>query len=122
MSAVCAEFVAEAFAVRTAAHLAHLSAKTYAIHIALNEFYDEMLEQADRFAEVAKGVGGKPIPYPSKTPPDHSDPIALLENFEDCIEEYAEKLADIESLALNNILAELLAVTQQALYKLRFLK
>ena len=122
MTSSCSKFVAKAFAVRTAAHLAHLGARTYATHIALNEFYEEMLEQVDKFAEVAKGAEGKPASYPRETPPDHSDPIELLENFEEMVEEYADELKDIESLALNNILAELLAITQQALYKLRFLK
>jgi hypothetical protein len=38
-----AEFIARAFAVRTAAHLAHLQSRSYAEHVALGGFYDSLV-------------------------------------------------------------------------------
>ena len=42
----CQTFVARAFAVRTAAHVAHLTTTSYAQHIALDEFYTALLLDA----------------------------------------------------------------------------
>ncbi len=39
-----AELVARCFAARTAAHFAHLKSKGYACHMALNEFYDSIVD------------------------------------------------------------------------------
>lgn len=42
-----AEFVARSFAVRTAAHLAHLQSRSYAEHVALGGFYDSLIDLVD---------------------------------------------------------------------------
>ena len=53
-------------------HLWHLQTKSYAVHMALNGYYDAIRDEADRFAEACMGykdirlkaVGGlKFIPY-----------------------------------------------------------
>lgn len=46
------------FNARTNAHIAHLQTKSYAEHVALNSFYDEVIDLADRFAESAQGTTG----------------------------------------------------------------
>ena len=51
-----AEFVARAFAARTAAHLAHLKSRSYAAHMALEGFYEDIIDVADRFCEVYQGL------------------------------------------------------------------
>lgn len=48
----------------TAAHVAHLSTTSYAAHKALNEYYDEIIDLADRFAESWMGLNdGKRISF-----------------------------------------------------------
>lgn len=47
--------VSNLFKVRDDAHKAHLSTTDYAEHIALNEFYDELLDLTDRYAEAVQG-------------------------------------------------------------------
>lgn len=115
----CPQFIVDSFAVRTAAHLAHLSTTSYAQHVALNEFYDAMLGLTDRYAEVYMGMNTviKSWPAPATVP---TVPIALLEYYLDLIVEEAGE--DHESEALANILAELEELTSQTLYKLRTLK
>ena len=44
---------------RTYAHLAHLKTPSYAEHVALNDFYDAVVDQADCLAEAAQGKYGK---------------------------------------------------------------
>ncbi len=115
----CPQFIVDSFAVRTAAHLAHLSSTSYAHHKALNKFYDDLLDLVDSYAEVYMGMNTviKTWPAPASVP---TAPVALLEYYLDLIVE--ETGEDHESEALANILAELEALTAQTLYKLRTLK
>jgi len=117
----CPAFVAECFALRTAIHFAHLSSKSYAEHVALGDFYDELLTLTDKYAEVYMGLT-KQVPvtgWPSTDIPSGT-PVAMLEEFlEDIAEEEGEN-SDHQSLL--NILAEMEELTAQTLYKLRNLK
>lgn len=54
-----ASIVARLFADRTYAHNAHLKTSSYAVHKALNKFYDEVVDLADDLAEIAQGKYGK---------------------------------------------------------------
>ena len=46
------------FEARTKSHLAHLQTKSYAQHIAFNEFYDGIVGLTDSFAEAFQGRYG----------------------------------------------------------------
>lgn len=117
----CPRFIVETLAVRTAAHLAHLSSRSYAQHAALGDFYDALVPLVDKYAEVYTGLEGKIPTYPKVSPPDHSDPLALVEVYLGVVK--AETREDAKgSQALLNILAELEELTAQTLYKLKFLK
>lgn len=52
-----AKVVSMLFNARTNAHIAHLQTKSYARHMALNEFYDGILGIADSFAEASQADG-----------------------------------------------------------------
>jgi len=114
----CAAFIAQSFAVRTAAHLLHLSTTSYAQHVALNSFYDGLVPLIDSYAETYQGENGLIKSYPSKTPPTDSA-LALLEDY---LELVREEQKDDTSEAMMNILAEIEQLTSTSLYKLRFLK
>lgn len=117
----CPEFISNSFAVRTAAHLAHLSSRSYAQHVALGDFYQLLVPLVDKYAEVYTGLEGKIPTYPKVPPPAHDDPGALLSVYLNLVK--AETREDAKgSQALLNILAELEELTAQTLYKLRFLK
>lgn len=114
----CPAFIAQSLAVRTAAHLLHLSSKSYAQHIALGEFYEALVGRVDAYAEVYMGIEGRIATFPAVLPPKGA-PIDVLEDYLDTVQAEAEE--DHDSEALKNILAEIEALTAQALYKLRFL-
>jgi len=115
----CPTFIAECFALRTAIHFAHLSSKSYAEHIALDEFYTSLLELTDKYAEVYMGLTKQVTSWPTVELPAGT-PVELLEEFlEDITEEESE---DADSQSLLNILAEMEGLTALTLYKLRNLK
>lgn len=53
-----AKLISLLFNARTNTHIAHLQTTSYAQHKALNEFYDGVVDLADRFAESSQGSIG----------------------------------------------------------------
>ena len=115
----CPEFIVQSFAVRTAAHLLHLSSKSYAQHVALGDFYEALSDLTDKYAEVYMGLENQVTSWPSKTPPLGA-PVEVLSAY--LLSVRKEQKEDNDSQALLNILAEMEELTAQTLYKLRFLK
>ncbi len=115
----CARFIAEGLAVRTAAHLLHLSSASYAQHMALGEFYEGLGDLIDKYAEVCMGLEDRVKTWPT-VPNPIDTPIDLLSDFLASVKE--EMREDRGSQSLMNILAEIEELTARTLYKLRFLK
>ncbi len=109
------ELIARCFAARTAAHLAHLKTRSYACHVALNEFYDAVVEKTDAFAECYQGVFGVIQSYPTTPiPAGEVGPIKELRGW----------LVDNRAAAargqreLENLIDEITAVCDRAIYKI----
>lgn len=115
----CSKFIAQSLAVRTAAHLQHLSSASYAQHVALGDFYEGLNDLVDKYAEVYMGLESRVTSWPTITVPTEA-PVELLTDYLDLIKD--EFTEDRESQALLNILAEIEELTARTLYKLRFLK
>lgn len=60
-----AELFARCRAASTAAHFAHLLTSSYSEHVALNTFYEEIIDLADAFAETFIGRYGKFDSFPN---------------------------------------------------------
>lgn len=63
------QLVAKTFASRNAAHLQHWRTSSFSEHMALNEFYDELIDLVDNLVEAYQGAFGligavdvKPVP------------------------------------------------------------
>lgn len=117
----CAAFVSHTFAVRTAAHLAHLTSTSYAQHMALGEFYEGVIPLIDKFAEVYTGYEQEIPRYPRVATLDYDDPLELVEDYLTLTRQEMKGSAK-NSQALLNILAEIEELADQTAYKLRFLK
>lgn len=114
------ELVARLFAARTAAHFAHLKTRSYAQHMALESFYEAIVDIADRFCEVYQGLFGLVESFP-EVPVSAQDPLEFLVDLTDWLRENRESSAQGET-CLQNIVDEAIAETARAVYKLRFLK
>lgn len=127
------ELVARCFAARTAAHFMHLQTASYAAHVALNEFYDAIIPATDDFIECYQGVYGKVDEYPAvKVATGLPVPMLrvlrewVVDNREECCESHDEDAEhaegdDPDCTELANLIDNILAVIDRALYKLKFL-
>ena len=115
------ELVMRLFHARTTAHVLHLKSRSYAQHVALNEFYDGVVPLADSFAEVYQGEYGLIDSFPAKYTPV-MDPIPFVKDLADWIQDNRYECAGKEDTHLQNIIDEMVALTREAEYKLTFLK
>ena len=71
MATSAALFVGRLFLARDVAHSTHLNTRSFSKHSALNTFYDEVIDLADKFAEAYQGrhglIGPIAIPAAKKT-------------------------------------------------------
>jgi len=54
----CNDFIGMLFLARDVTHSVHLNTRSFSKHMALNTFYDEIIELADGFAEAYQGRYG----------------------------------------------------------------
>jgi DNA-binding ferritin-like protein len=114
-----AVFVSTLLHSATNAHFMHLQTDSYAEHVALGEYYDEIVELVDNFAEAYQGKYDKIKTYPddfhlAKTPQKY------LKSLCDFVEEIRKELP--KDTPLQNIIDEIAQLIDSTLYKLRFLK
>ena len=112
------------FLAREYAHRAHLRVTgpgSYAKHVALGEFYDEIIDNADSLTEAYQGRHDIiDIPYLPML--EEEDPVKALEQLLDDVEKIRYDAIDKKDTALQNIVDESVATFLSALYKLRKLK
>ena len=117
----CANFIGTLFLARDVAHSTHLNTRSFAKHSALNTFYDEVIELADKFAEAYQGkyglIGGINLQPAKKT----ANIVEFLQEQADEIEANRYKVVDKECTPLHNIIDEILGLYYGTLYKLKFL-
>ncbi len=114
-----AEIVSIAFLSREQAHREHLRTGSYAAHVALQEFYDAVVEKADAFAEVYQGTYGALGGVPYRAAEKGKIDVVLenhLEGIEDARKAFGKSPCD---RPLDNLLDDLSALYARALYKLR---
>lgn len=114
--------VQKLFESRQVTHNVHLQTKSFAMHKALNGFYDDILDLTDSLIETYQGQYGLLSDYKLDVPSIKPDGII----------NYLEEAAEIFKLGhnsfeekdthLHNILDEIVGLTYQTLYKLKFLK
>lgn len=114
------EFLALLFFSRDFAHKAHLNTDSYAIHMALNSFYEEIIPLADEFAETWMGrklekIGDIPY-FDLKT----SDPLSTLQKHLSVIQKNRDFIG--QDTVLSNIIDEIEQLYSSTIYKLKFLK
>jgi hypothetical protein len=109
------------FLCRNVAHSVHLNTRSYSKHVALNTFYDSVIDHADAFAEAYQGrhglIGPIAIPAAKKT-------TNIIEFLQDQLAEIEKGRYDVcekTDTPIQNIIDEIIGLYLSTLYKLRFL-
>jgi hypothetical protein len=114
-----AEFVAHLLHSSTVTHFMHWSTTSYAKHIALGEYYVQIIELVDQFAEAYMGKYDQLKNFPDEFHAE-KNPVKYLENMKDFVEESREELP--QDSELQNLVDEIADLINSTLYKLRFLE
>jgi hypothetical protein len=105
----------------TAGHIHHLDTDSYSQHMALGNFYVELDKRADKFIEAYQGKKSKII-FAEKALFLGENGLELVEYICDQIESYRKMPGFPQESELQNIVDELLDLTDSTKYKLKFLK
>jgi hypothetical protein len=117
----CAAFIGNLFLARDVAHSVHLNTRSFAKHSALNQFYDGIVDLADKFAEAYQGRHGLIGPISLSSARKTANVTAFLEDSLAEIEKSRYSVCDRSDTALQNIIDEIVGLYLSTLYKLKFL-
>lgn len=117
----CADFVGTLFLARDVAHSVHLNTRSFAKHSALNEFYDEIVELADKFAEAYQGRHGLIGPISLMSAKKTTNIVEFLEDSLADVEKMRFEVVEKTDTPLQNIIDEIVGLYLSTLYKLKFL-
>jgi DNA-binding ferritin-like protein len=117
----CEQFMGHLFLARDVAHSVHLNTRSFAKHSALNEFYDEIIELADKYAEAYQGRKGLIGPIALMSARKTGNIVEFLEDSLEQVEDMRYKMVDKTDTALQNIIDEIVGQYLKTLYKLKYL-
>ena len=117
----CADFVGTLFLARDVAHSVHLNTRSFAKHMALNEFYDAIVDLADKFAEAYQGRHGMIGPITLMSAKKTGNILEFLQDSLADIEKMRYEICDKSDSPLQNIIDEIVGQYLSTLHKLKFL-
>lgn len=117
----CDKFLGMLFLARDVTHSAHLNTRSFAKHQALGSFYDEIIDLADKFAEMYQGKYGLIGPVMLMSADKSNNVLEFLERQATEIEDLRYKVADKDCTPLQNVIDEIAGLYYTTIYKLKFL-
>ena len=117
----CADFVGTLFLARDVAHSVHLNTRSFSKHSALNEFYDNIVGLADKFAEAYQGRHGLIGPITLKSARKTTNILEFLEDSLADIEGSRYEVCAKTDTPIQNIIDEIVGQYLSTIYKLKFL-
>ena len=114
-----ATFIATLFHSGTNAHFMHLQTDSYARHVALGDYYDEIIDLVDKYAEAFQGSYEIIKSYP-KDFHIATDPVKYIKSIKEFVKEIRTELPDDTELC--NIIDEIADLIDSTLYKLKTFK
>lgn len=117
----CSEFIGMLFLARDVTHSVHLNTRSYAKHVALNGFYDGIIDLADKFAEAYQGKYGLIGPIALMSAKKTNNVVDFLQAQSEDIEAMRYDVVDKDCTPLQNIIDEIMGLYYSTLYKLKFL-
>jgi ATP-dependent Lon protease len=120
--AVSGQFVSMLFLARDIAHIVHLKTRSFSEHNTLNNFYENIIPLADDYAQQYQGRFNEALDIPLSTNESKGSIADVLEMQMQWIEDNRQSIVPRTETALHNKIDEVVALYQNTLYKLRFLK
>lgn len=117
----CANFVGTLFLARDVAHSVHLNTRSFSKHMALNEFYDNIVDLADKFAEAYQGRHGLIGPITLKSAKKTTNILEFLQDSLAEVEKMRYDVCEKTDTPIQNIIDEIVGQYLSTIYKLRFL-
>lgn len=115
------ELIAVLFLSREIAHREHLKTRSFAAHMALQEFYTDIIDKADAIAESYQGCEGKLLQIPYLKSKVGGSIERILRSQLDWINTNRYKAASKDETAIQNLIDEAISSYHTVLYKLKFL-
>ena len=115
------EFVGLLFLARDVAHSVHLNTRSFSKHMALNTFYDSIIDHADAFAEAYQGRHGLIGPITLHSAKKTSNIIEFLQDSLAEIEAARYDVCDKTDSSIQQLIDNIVDLYLTTLYKLRFL-
>jgi DNA-binding ferritin-like protein len=116
-----ADFVGALFLARDVAHSVHLNTRSFSKHMALNEFYDNIVDLTDKFAEAYQGRHGLIGPITLQGAKKTTNIVEFLQDSLSEVETDRYKVCEKTDTAIQNIIDEIVGQYLSTLYKLKFL-
>jgi hypothetical protein len=116
------KLLATLFLSRDVAHREHLKTTSYAHHMTLGSFYDDIIDLADSLAETYQGRHGVISAIPMLDDETTGPIDEQLSKHMDIIEKLRYTVIDQKDSPIQNIVDEIVALYLSTLYKLRNLK
>ena len=116
-----ADFIGLLFLARDVTHSVHLNTRSFSKHMALNIFYERIIDAADDFAESYQGrhglIGAITLQSAKKT----TNVIDFLEESLKQIEDARYEVVDKTDMSLQQLIDNIIEIYLRTLYKLKFL-
>ena len=116
-----AEFIGQLFLARDVAHSVHLNTRSFSKHMALNTFYDSIIDHADAFAEAYQGRHGLIGPITLHSAKKTNNIIEFLESQLAELEAARYDVAPKTDSSLQQLIDNIVELYLTTLYKLKFL-
>jgi hypothetical protein len=116
-----ADFVGMMFLARDVAHSVHLNTRSYAKHVALNTFYDGIVDLADKFAEAYQGRHGLIGPISLMSAKNTTNILDFLQGQIEEIDKCRYEVCNKTDTPIQNIIDEIVGLYLSTVYKLKFL-
>lgn len=117
----CDKFIGMLFLARDVTHSVHLNTRSYAKHVALQGFYEGIVDLADKLAEAYQGRHGLIGPITLHSTKKNNNVVEFLQGQLEEIEAMRYEVIDRKDTPLQNIVDEIVGLYLSTLYKLRFL-
>ena len=116
------KFIGVLFLSRTVAHQMHLKTESYAQHVALNTFYDEIVDMADGIAEQCQGEYEELLDIPTLAAKDATEPLKYFKDTLKWVQTNRYVAFDKDDTSIQNDIDNVVKLFRSTIYKLRFLK